>query len=133
MIKWDLIHPTVKPAFWRLYDALGAEYKAGKTPTLFVPFEGYRSPERQQILFDQKKTKARPYQSAHQFGLAVDFVPKVNGQWSWDLHHDWDALRRLAHAHGFDNDIVWDRPHVEARSFQKLRAALLPEISGSAA
>ncbi len=133
MIKWDLIHPECKGRFWRLYDMLGAGYKAGETPTLFIPFEGYRSPDRQQVLFDQKRTKARPYQSAHQYGLAVDFVPKVNGRWSWDGPHDWNYLRACASAVGLINDIEWDRPHVEAPSFARVRAALVPQIEGSAA
>ena len=133
VIKWDLIHPEARSRFLRLYDRLGAGYKAGETPTLFRPFEGYRSPDRQQMLFDQKRTKARPFQSAHQYGLAVDFVPWVNGRWSWDGPHDWNYLRACANAEGLINDIEWDRPHVEAPSFARVRAALVPQISGSAA
>lgn len=132
-LDWDLLHPTARSAFYRLYDRLGAAYEAGETPTLFRPFEGYRTPQRQQALFDQKRTKARPFQSAHQYGLAVDFVPWFDGHWSWDLSHDWDYLRRCATALGLDNSIEWDRPHVEARSFAAVRAALIPQIAGSAA
>lgn len=54
----------------------------------------------------------------HGYGAAVDIVP--NGTWgpkgtpwrkaSWP---QWDELRAAAHSVGLDNDISWDRPHVE--------------------
>lgn len=133
LIKWDLIHPSCRSTFMALYDDLAKSHQLGMTPTLFRPFEGYRSPERQQLLFDQKKSKARPYQSAHQYGLAVDFVAWEKGAWSWHLNHDWDFLRSCASARGLINNIAWDRPHVEAPQFAEVRRALIPQISGSAA
>ena len=48
-------------------------------------FEGYRSPERQQWLYDQGRTRdgkiityAKPWESFHQYGLAVDIVGKTD-------------------------------------------------------
>ena len=90
------------------------QYRTKQIKTLFKPFEGYRSPERQNYLFHvMKTTKARAFQSAHNYGLAVDFVPFVDGKWSWDNHHDWEALRYLASQRGLLTPIKWDLPHVE--------------------
>lgn len=55
-------------------------------------FEGYRSPERQDWLYAQGRTrdgkvvtKARAWESWHQFGLACDIALLINGKWSWDF------------------------------------------------
>lgn len=44
--------------------------------------EGYRSPARQDLLADGDKlvTRARGFESRHQFGLAVDLAPMIDGQ-----------------------------------------------------
>jgi hypothetical protein len=54
-------------------------------------FEGWRSPQRQEYLWSQGRsrlgaivTKARAWQSWHQFGLAIDIAYKIDGKWSWD-------------------------------------------------
>ena len=54
-------------------------------------FEGYRSALRQDWLFDQGRgsvgtivTKAKGWQSTHQYGLAVDIAFYINGRWTWD-------------------------------------------------
>lgn len=54
-------------------------------------YEGFRSLERQQYLWDSGRsrpgpivTNAKPGQSAHNWGLAADLVAKVDGKWSWD-------------------------------------------------
>lgn len=53
-------------------------------------FESYRSPARQDFLYAQGRgkpgpvvTKAKAWQSWHQYGLAVDLAVRVDGQWSW--------------------------------------------------
>jgi hypothetical protein len=60
-------------------------------------FEGWRSPQRQDWLYAQGRTasgkivtKARAWQSWHQFGLAVDLAYFEGGKWSWD--HDFTKL-----------------------------------------
>jgi peptidoglycan L-alanyl-D-glutamate endopeptidase CwlK len=47
-----------------------------------VLLEGYRSPERQDMLFNSNAhlTKARAYESKHQFGLALDAAPVKDGK-----------------------------------------------------
>lgn len=57
----------------------------------------YRSPEHQQKLYDQGRktkgdivTRAKPFQSAHQYYLAVDIIHPTLG---WSVSEDyWDAL-----------------------------------------
>ena len=49
---------------------------------VFALLEGYRSPERQEMLADKggHVTNARAFQSKHQFGLAVDLAPVRDGR-----------------------------------------------------
>ena len=95
-------------------------------------YETYRSPERQDFLFSEKKvTKARAWQSAHQYGLAMDVVAvktlddgtPIPNSWSWDNAHPWAMLRELARDCGLDAPIEWDRAHIEHPSFSEIKAA----------
>ena len=52
----------------------------------FQVFEAYRTPQRQAFLYAQGRTqpgdivtKAQPWTSYHQYGLAVDIVLKIDG------------------------------------------------------
>ncbi|WP_332670532.1 M15 family metallopeptidase [Aromatoleum sp.] len=89
-----------------------------------VLIEGYRSPERQDVLADgeQRVTQARGFQSKHQYGLAADLAPLRDGQivlserdpWAWRAYQ---ALGEAAEAAG----LVWggrwslrDYGHVES-------------------
>lgn len=55
-------------------------------------FEGFRTPERQQALYDQGRTtpgnivtNAKPWQSWHCYGLAADIAYRdPQGRWTWD-------------------------------------------------
>lgn len=92
-------------------------------------FESIRSPSRQGELFargrDASKgdygrtvTRARAYQSAHQFGLAVDLVFHVDGEWTWDepAPGSWDEMTRLAKRCGLET-LSFERPHIQAAGF----------------
>lgn len=81
--------------------------------------EGYRSPERQAELYAQGRTtpgnivtNAKPGNSFHQYGVAVDFVFRNEGyNASEEL---WQTLGTIGKAHGFDWGGDWkrsDRPH----------------------
>lgn len=55
-------------------------------------FEGWRSPQRQDYLFEQGRTrpgaivtKARGWESWHQYSVACDIAKRVAGKWSWDF------------------------------------------------
>ena len=129
---WDSLHPIARGPFIALANDLHFRWSTGLLGVWFRPFELVRSPERQLAVFKDGKSKARPWESAHQYGLAVDFVPFVRGKFSWAVSSkDWDDLRNAAHARGLLNDIAWDRAHVEHPAFARVREALRPVIQGS--
>jgi peptidoglycan LD-endopeptidase CwlK len=89
----------------------------------FQLFEGFRSPERQQYLYDQGRTrpgsivtKARPWTSYHQYGVAADFVLFENGRWSWDSSGErdgwWRRLHEIARVQGLE-PLSWETPHLQ--------------------
>lgn len=129
--KIDMLHPLVIQQFRKLERMLDQAMADGKLTVQFQVFETYRSPERQAQLFALGRTqpgsivtKAKPWQSPHQFGLAADFVPRVRDKkkaqtslkWDWDAatDQDWSTLASFAAEVGLSCPIVWDRPHVEA-------------------
>ena len=130
---WAHIHPKAVRSFQLLEEDLCRGFLCGETTTWFRPFEGYRAPDRQLDMLQNKTSKALPFQSAHQYGLAVDFVgfvtksapriamPTGTGRWSWDASLDWDYLDRAAARQGLDRSITWDRPHVEHPLWHRIR------------
>lgn len=121
-----LLSPSCRGAFEGLAILLESEWHNGKAPHWFLPFETYRSPERQEALYIQQVTRARAWQSAHQVGMAVDFViwDTEAAKWSWDSQADWAYLKAKARQFGLDAPIQWDRVHVEAPHWQDLRNAI---------
>ena len=131
------LHPKFVGVFQILKERLVAGYETGVTKTRFEVFETFRGFERQDYLFASGTTKARGGQSAHNFGLAVDFVPVVYnttqeglvGEWSWSLHHEWDFLKEVATAMGLENQspsLRWDKPHVQVKHW---RSWVEPDVS----
>lgn len=108
-----MLHPKVRVQFADLKNRLYEDYRRKITPTYFSPFEGYRLPSEQVRLLARGTTKAGPFQSAHNYGLAVDFVPQVRGGWHWGEAHDWDHLEQVAILCGLKRPIPWDRPHIQ--------------------
>lgn len=128
--SYDKLHPKVRKDFQLLALKLEDGFKAGLIPVWFKPFEGYRSPERQLYLLNvTKTTKAGPWQSAHNYGCAVDFVPwdPTKGGWYWpDADHAaWSMLRAQANNRGLWNELAWDRPHVEHAIWRAVRGQLV--------
>ena len=116
------LHPAVRNQYAKLL-VMNGEYHA-HGGLQFLPFEGYRAPERQIQLQAEKRSWVGPWKSAHQWGLAVDFVPKINGKWSWDAPEEaWSLLKVRAIRCGLSVPIEKDKVHVEARDLWfKLRA-----------
>jgi peptidoglycan L-alanyl-D-glutamate endopeptidase CwlK len=80
-------------------------------------FEGYRSPERQQWLYDQGRTRdgkiityAKPYESFHQLGLAADIVGFDNGKWSWDINYK--DITEILNRFGFET-LKFEKAHFQ--------------------
>jgi hypothetical protein len=113
----DLLSPRARDDFANLARDL-------RRDTRFRPHTGYRAPSDQEAAFRRGVTKARAYESAHQFGLAVDFVPWDGSRFVWPgrSHREWDQLRAAASARGLLNVVEWDRPHVEHRLWARVRA-----------
>lgn len=122
---YDLLHPAVREAFEGLGHDLDEAYKSKTLTTWFRPFETYRYPQRQLILIQDGTTKAMPYESAHQFGLAVDFVPWVTiggvSQWSWHKDAPWKVMHMMAERRGLKAPISWDQAHVQHPNWDQIR------------
>jgi hypothetical protein len=113
----DLLLPSARNDFANLARDL-------RRHTRFRPNTGYRSPTDQEAAFKRGASKAHAFESAHQFGLAVDFVPWDGTKFVWPerSNREWDQLRARAKVWGLVNDIEWDRPHVEHRLWARVRA-----------
>jgi peptidoglycan L-alanyl-D-glutamate endopeptidase CwlK len=113
----DHLHPIFRGKVRGLVDRFSAE------GIPFRPFEGFRSPQRQQYLYEQGRTRpgnrvtnARPWTSYHQYGLATDFVLYENGRWSWDTSGErggwWRRLHELGREEGLE-PLSWELPHLQ--------------------
>ena len=122
--SWSNIHQLALPLLARLDATLTQAFQTGEVEAHFQFYEGYRHPARQNHLFSKKKTRARAVYSAHQFGLGADFVPYVNGKWSWDESHPWGFLSATASSIGLCSGIAWDRPHVWHPLWDEVRRSL---------
>jgi len=128
-----LLHPIFREKAGALLDRLAAE------GVPFRLFEGYRSPQRQQYLYAQGRTrpgpivtKARPWTSYHQYGLAGDFVLFENGRWSWDTSGAsarwWTRLQMIGKELGLE-PLRFELPHLQLARLriQDLQAGKYPE------
>ena len=105
----------------------------------FRLFEGFRSPQRQQFLYEQGRTRtgsivtnAGAWSSIHQYGLAADFVIYENGLWSWDSAGEkrewWIKLHEFGRAPNLE-PLSWEAPHLQLTglSVADLKAGRYPE------
>jgi peptidoglycan L-alanyl-D-glutamate endopeptidase CwlK len=90
-------------------------------------FEGYRSPERQNYLWEQGRTRegkivthSSAWNSWHQYGLAADLVGKINGKWDWSL--DYDRIEQIMKEHGFES-LKFERVHFQMTGGMKIKTA----------
>jgi len=109
-----LLHPIMRAAA----EAVLADCRAAGLPLRI--FEAWRSPERQRYLYAQGRTTSGPivtyakaWQSYHQYGVAVDFVGHVDGNWTWDLPQStWNRLHAFGAAHGLER-LGFETPHLQ--------------------
>lgn len=106
---------SLAPFFAEKLKAALIEVRLGGYPVDI--FEAYRSPDRQEWLYQQGRdrpgkivTNAKPWQSFHQYGLAVDIVGKIKGRWDWSI--DYDRITEIMNRHGFEN-LSWEKPHFQ--------------------
>lgn len=132
----QLLNPDFRVAVVNLNKKLIAAYKSGAVKVEFRIFETFRSPIRQIELRRQGVSKAGEWDSSHQYGLAVDFVPYltkaeaaergVKPGWCWLPAADeaWVVLEAAAKEAGLVCPIDWDKPHVEDPRFPALRKVI---------
>lgn len=122
------LHPSCALAFRELAEYLKISFKEGVTHSDFRVFETYRNPLRQVNLLEQGVSKAGAFESAHQFGMAVDFVPGTQTahafNWSWSANEDWPFLKQAAELYGLSCPIKWDKAHVQVKNWDEIRASL---------
>jgi len=113
------LHPTVKQAAEKLLE----ECKRRNINVVIT--EGYRSFERQAELYARGRTtpgnivtNARPGESYHNYGLAIDYALKdKNGKVYWNVDKDWLSVAEIGKSLGFSWGGDWkgfkDYPHLE--------------------
>lgn len=128
------IHPEMRTPINQLAEACRtAIFRHEGSDYMLQPFEGFRLPSRQEYLLTiMKTTKARPWQSAHQYGLAVDFACRSVDQhgrlagWFWPQNEAiWNFLKMKARAiEPLDVPISWDHGHVEHHMWKRIKITL---------
>lgn len=112
------LHPTFRHI---LVDKLEPDLSAAGVPLKL--YEAARSPFRQAELFSLGRatgsrgktvTKARAWESFHQFGLGADYVFFIDGRWTWEEPEDgmWKEYQIRAARLGL-RVLSIERPHVE--------------------
>jgi len=113
----ERLHPLFREKIRQLF----AAFLLDNLP--FRAFECFRSPQRQDWLYQQGRTRpgaivtyARAWESYHQYGLAVDFVLYEQGRWSWDTSGEraqwWRRLHELGRASGLE-PLSFEKPHLQ--------------------
>lgn len=95
---------------------------------------GRRTMDEQQALYDKGRntsgsivTNAKPGESAHNFGQAIDFafVNPITGAASWDESAPWAAVAEIGKSLGMEWGGDWatfrDRPHLETTTWKVAR------------
>lgn len=113
----DKLHPKIRPM---TLDFIAKAKTAGIDIKITA---GLRSFEEQEKIYNQGRTtagaivtKAKPGQSFHNYGLAIDVVPIVNGKAIWDKEEFWQKLGVIGEAVGFEWGGRWkfiDKPHFQ--------------------
>lgn len=82
----DYLEGNFRLTVQMLQDKIRAAHEAGFLKARYEIFETFRSPIRQDNVFARGASKARAWQSAHQYGLAVDLaILEPSGRWTWDI------------------------------------------------
>lgn len=128
------LHPQVRERVAEVLEQLRGEGLP------FKLFEGFRSPSRQADLYAQGRTKpgaivtrAQPWRSYHQYGLAVDLVlfDDATG-WSWSTASPrdrwWTRIAPIGRSVGLEA-LSWEKPHLQLAglSIDELRIGKYPE------
>lgn len=116
----DLLHPSFRKKVLELQEKLAQANVPMKI------FESFRTPERQNHLYAQgrtralhkgKVTNARAWESFHQYGVAVDMVIDHPHYGMWDTSDAtsrgwWDKYHEIARSIGLE-PLSFEKPHVQ--------------------
>jgi peptidoglycan L-alanyl-D-glutamate endopeptidase CwlK len=132
-VELPFLHPAIRQSVQEVQQQLNGEGFD------FHIFEAFRSPQRQAYLYAQGRTRpgnivtyAQPWLSYHQYGLAVDFVLKTNGNWDWSTSgakaKAWKRLHEIGRAHGLE-PLNFETPHLQMARLrvQDLHAGRFPK------
>lgn len=132
----DGIHPTVKES------ALQLIRRAYEENIYVLITSGFRSMEEQAVLYGQGResfvyngkdygnpskpivTNAKPGQSNHNFGVAIDFVlvSEDGNRAIWDVNENWKRVANIGKELGFTWGGDWtsfkDYPHLEMKNLK---------------
>jgi len=100
----SLLEPMTRQLVERLLDS------ANKMGVELMIYETYRSPDRQQELFNSGASKLRTV-GVHHYGLACDIVRLVGGEPCWK--GDFTFLGQLAQSCGLIWGGDWGAPHIK--------------------
>jgi len=126
------LHPAIRSSANALYKRLIRAHEASRLKVRFEIYETFRVPSRQEQLRLKGVSKAGAFESAHQFGLAIDFVPFLSQAeavaigvlpgWYWPEITDeaWKVLKEEAKLCGLSVPISWDAAHVEYPGWKQL-------------
>ncbi|MDE5525676.1 M15 family metallopeptidase [Elizabethkingia meningoseptica] len=129
-----LLHPKVRPEVTKIINECNARL-TGRAQVRIA--QGLRTNQEQAALYAQGRTtpgkivtNAKPGQSIHNYGLAVDIVLIIDGkEASWDTKKDWDGdgiadwyeCVQVFKTNGWDWGGDWrtfkDLPHFEKRGY----------------
>lgn len=120
------LHPCFAPKIRLLIEKLDSHHHQGRLACEFRLFETYRSPERQHALFLERPrvTQVDAWGSAHNYGVAADFVGWIDGKPSWDAKLPWADFAFIAHSiPGLSVPIKWDKGHVQSNQWPAIQRA----------
>lgn len=110
------LHPAMLPLANELANLMAKD-------TILRVYETFRTPARQAHVLATAASHAKPWSSAHQYGLAMDFAGFRNGGWSWKVEDRcWDVLHERARKIGLLAPIPWDLGHIQHPLFSKLKS-----------
>ncbi len=118
VLQDNRLHPTVRELAIKLQNIMAQK----GIKILYT--QGFRTKEYQNALYAAGRTKpgrivtnCKGGYSPHNYGLAVDFVPIVNGKAAWNRIDLFEAVGREALKIGLSWGGTWkkfvDRPHLE--------------------
>lgn len=122
--EWGHLQPTFSKLVAEALTRLNAA-KGWSRPFMWQMFEGWRHPARQLHVLQSGTSKAAPWNSAHQYGLAADLVPLTMAGWTWDVtSEDKRMFRNVVEGiRQLRVPIDWDPLHVEAGWWPAMKAA----------